>query len=143
MTPDQIKTVQDSFDRVFPVKEDLSKSFYQTLFDMAPGVRGMFPQDMTSQRLKLTDTLSYMVRNLHRPEVVEETIVGLARRHVRYGAKAEHFAPVGMALISALKEHLPGGMDEMEADAWLQAYSFIADMMIDELPPADSATAAE
>ena len=37
-------------------------------------------------------------------------------------------------MISALKEHLPGGMDEKEADAWLQAYSFIADMMIEELP---------
>jgi nitric oxide dioxygenase len=141
LTPEQIKTVQDSFDRVFPVKEELSESFYDVLFDMAPGVRGLFPEDMMSQRLKLSDTLSYTVRNLHRPEVVEETIVGLARRHVRYGALPEHFAPVGMALITALKKHLPGGMTEKEADAWLLAYTFIADMMMDEMP--DSATAAE
>jgi nitric oxide dioxygenase len=141
LTPEQIKTVQDSFDRVFPVKEDLSESFYNVLFDMAPSVRSMFPEDMMSQRLKLSDTLSYTVRNLHRPEVVEETIVGLARRHVRYGALPEHFAPVGMALITALKKHLPGGMTEKEADAWLMAYTFISDMMIDEMP--GKATAAE
>ncbi len=32
----------------------------------------MFPDDMTSQHLKLSDTLSYTVRNKNRPEVVEE-----------------------------------------------------------------------
>lgn len=136
MTPNQIKTVQDSFDRVFPVKEELSQSFYNQLFSIAPGVRELFPEDITSQRLKLSDTLSYTVRNLHRPEVVEETIMGLARRHVNYGARPDHFAPVGMALISALQTHLPGGMSEEEADAWLQAYTFISDLMIDEMPAA-------
>lgn len=134
MTPNQIKTVQDSFDRVFPVKEAMSESFYAELFTIAPGVRSYFPEDMMSQRLKLSDTLSYTVRNLHRPEVVEETIIGLARRHVKYGAQPDHFAPVGMALITALKMHLPGGMTSEEADAWLSAYAFIADMMIAEMP---------
>jgi len=143
VTPDQIKTVQDSFDRVFPVKAELAESFYKSLFDMAPDVRPMFPEDMTSQRLKLSDTLSYTVRNLHRPEVVEETIVGLARRHVKYGALPAHFAPVGMALISSLKAHLPGGMSDKEADAWLLAYTFIADMMIEEMPPFAENKAAE
>lgn len=134
MTPHQIKTVQDSFDRVFLVKEDLSRTFYDELFRIAPASRPLFPEDMTSQRLKLTDTLSYTVRNLHRPEVVEETILGLARRHVKYGARREHFAPVGMALITALEKHLPGGMTGDEADAWLMAYSFIADLMMEEMP---------
>lgn len=133
MTPAQIKIVQDSFDRVFPVKAELSETFYHELFRIAPSVREFFPSEMTSQRLKLSDTLSYTVRNLHRPEVVEETIVGLAKRHVKYGALPEHFAPVGMALILALKTHLPGGMSDEEADAWLEAYSFISDMMIGEM----------
>lgn len=91
-TPDKIKTVLDSFDRVFPVKEELAQSFYQTLFDMVPGARPMFPEDMTSRRLKLSDTLSYTVRNHHRQEVVDETIVGRALRHIKYGALPEHFA---------------------------------------------------
>ena len=138
MTPDQIKTVQDSFDRVFLVKENLSLSFYQELFRLAPTSRSLFPSDLISQRLKLTDTLSYIVRNLDRHEVVEETIVSLARRHVKYGARPEHFAPVGMALIAALKEHMPDGLSEPQADAWLQAYSFIADLMIEEMPVSDT-----
>jgi nitric oxide dioxygenase len=134
VTPDQIKTVQDSFDRVFPYKDALSLSFYEELFKIAPHVRPLFPEDTTAQRLKLTDTLSYTVHNLNRPEVVEETIVGLARRHVKYGARQEHFAPVGMALIEALKRHVPGGLSDAQADAWLEAYTFISDLMIEQMP---------
>lgn len=134
MRPDQIKLVQDSFDRVFTSKDALAESFYNELFRMAPDVRQMFPEDMVEQRLKLSDTLSYTVRNLQRPEVVEETVQGLARRHAKYGAKPEHFAPVGMALITALHREMPGGLSEQEADAWLEAYTFISDLMIEELP---------
>ena len=75
MTPEQIKTVQNSFDRVFLVKDALSNSFYEALFEIAPDMHDLFPKDTTDRRLKLTDTLSYTVRNLDRPEVVEETIV--------------------------------------------------------------------
>ncbi len=134
MTPHQIKKVQDSFDRVFTVKETLSESFYSELFRIVPEVSKHFPEDQISKRLTMTDMISYTVRNLHRPEVVEETIVGLARRHATYGARREHFAPMGMALIHALKENLPGGMSDDEADAWLQAYTFISDLMIEAMP---------
>lgn len=134
MTPEQIQLVQESFDRVFPVKDDLSATFYAELFRVAPAVRPLFAEDMTAQRLKLSDTLSYVIRNLDRPEVIEETVVGLARRHVKYGAKPDHFAAVGMALVHALQTHMPGGLDEQAADAWLNAYSLVSDMMIAELP---------
>lgn len=40
-----------------------------------------------------------------------------------------------MVLIWALKNHLPGGVTEKEADTWLLAYTFISDMMIEEMPP--------
>ena len=139
MKPDQITAVQQSFDRVFPIKNELAKTFYEKLFEIASPVRAMFPDDMDEQRQKLSDTLAYLVPNLHRPEVVEETILGLARRHKRYGALPAHFGPVGLALVHALKTHMPGanpedeGMSEEEAVAWLEAYTFIADMMIAEL----------
>lgn len=132
MTPDKIQAVQNSFDRVFPIKEDFAKTFYTHLFEIAPQARPMFPDDMTEQRLKLTDTLSYTVRHLERPEVVEEAVQGLARRHIRYGALPEHFAPVGTALIYALQHHTPGGLSDLEAEGWLEAYMWISDQMLAE-----------
>lgn len=131
MTPHQIMAVQHSFDRAFPHMAAISETFYDHLFTIAPASRPLFPEDMTDQRLKLSDTLAYTARNLTRPEVVEETIRSLARRHVRYGAKPEHFAPVGVALIHALQTHTPEGLSEFEANAWLDAYTWIADQMIE------------
>ena len=133
MTPDLIRKVQNSFDRAFPVKEKLSETFYEQLFSMAPELREFLPKDVTSQRIKLSDTLAYVVQNLHRFELLEETIIGLARRHKKYGAKPEHFAPVGMALIASLKANLAGGLTEKEAEGWLAAYSLISDMIIEEM----------
>ena len=85
MKPDQIAAVQQSFDRVFPIKHALAETFYAPrLFEIAPEVQiaRCFPHDMAEQRQKLSDTLAYVVPNLHRPEVIEETILGLARRQL-------------------------------------------------------------
>jgi len=133
MKPDQISSVQESFDRVFPIKNELATTFYAKLFEIAPAVRAMFPENMDEQRQKLSDTLAYVVPNLHRPEVIEETILGLARRHRRYGALPAHFGPVGLALVHALKTHMPGEFTEELGVAWLEAYTFISDMMIAEM----------
>ena len=63
---------------------------------------------MAEQRQKLSDTLAYVVTDLHRPEVIEETILGVARRHdaLRPPMPA-HFGPVGLALVHALNTHMP------------------------------------
>lgn len=139
MTPDQIQLVQTSFDRVFPHREALAETFYGELFRSTPSVRPYFPTDMSEQRIKLVDTLAYVVRNLDRPELIEETVLGLARRHVRYGAKPEHFGPVGMALVHALNETMPGEMTAEEGVAWLLAFSFVSDMMVAEIQRSDAA----
>lgn len=133
MTPDQIQLVQTSFDRVFPHRAALAETFYGELFRTTPSVRPYFPKDMAEQRVKLVDTLAYVVRNLDRPELIEESIVGLARRHVRYGAKPEHFGPVGLALVVALTETMPDEMTTEEGVAWLLAFSFVTDMMVAEM----------
>ncbi len=64
MTPDQVKLVQDSFAKVVQISEQASVLFYDRLFEIAPQVRSMFPEDMTEQRRKLMAMLAAMVRGL-------------------------------------------------------------------------------
>ena len=129
MTPNQIETVKDSFQQIYPIKDALSQTFYDELFHIAPSVRPFFAEDMTEQRIKLSETLGAVVNNLHQLPLIADTVTGLARRHVSYGAKPEHFAPVGHALIFALEKHMPGGLTEVETDAWVAAYTQISDLM--------------
>lgn len=133
MTPNQIETVKDSFQNVSPISDDLAKTFYAELFRVAPSLRVYFPPDMTQQRIKLSETLGAVVLHLHQLHLLEDTIAGLARRHVGYGAKPEHFGPVGHALIHALAEHSPGGLTPIEVDSWATAYGHIADLMIEAM----------
>lgn len=133
MTPNQIETVKDSFQHIYPVKDALSQTFYNELFRIAPSVRPFFAEDMTEQRIKLSETLGAVVANLHQMPLIVDTVAGLARRHVAYGAKPEHFAPVGHALIFALEKHMPGGLTEVETDAWVAAYTQISDLMTEAM----------
>ena len=57
MTPSQIELVQDSFAKVAPISEQAASLFYDRLFEVAPQVRAMFPDDLTEQRKKLMATL--------------------------------------------------------------------------------------
>jgi len=53
MTPEQIKLVQDSFKSVIPIADTAADIFYGRLFEVAPQLRPMFPQDMSEQKKKL------------------------------------------------------------------------------------------
>lgn len=130
MTPNQIETVKDSFQQIVPVVDTFARDFYDELFRIAPSIRPFFPQDMTDQRIKLSETLAAVVLNLHKLYQLEDAITGLARRHVKYGAKPEHFAPVGHALIHALENHAPGGLTPVERESWLAAYHQITEQLL-------------
>ena len=47
MTPSQITLVQESFAKVAPISDQAAVLFYDRLFEVAPPVRAMFPEDLT------------------------------------------------------------------------------------------------
>jgi len=53
MTPKQVALVQDSFAKVALTSEAAAVLFYDRLFDIAPQMKAMFPDDMIEQRRKL------------------------------------------------------------------------------------------
>ena len=85
MDSTQIKLVQDSFAKVAPISEQAAVLFYDRLFEVVPGVKAMFPADMTEQRRKLIATLAVVVNGLGRLESVLPAASALAKRHVNYG----------------------------------------------------------
>jgi len=111
MNPTQIKLVQDSFAKVAPISEQAAVLFYGRLFEVAPSVRAMFPDDMKEQRKKLMATLAVVVGGLSNLEAVLPAASALAKRHVNYGAKAEHYPVVGGALLA---ENAGAALEEIE-----------------------------
>src|SRR6201985_1419337 len=132
MTPEQVKLVQDSFSKVAPISEQAATIFYDRLFEVAPAVRAMFPDDMTEQRKKLMTTLAVVVGELSNLEAVLPAASALAKRHVSYGAKPEHYPVVGGALLFTLEKGLGADWTPEVANAWTAAYTTLSGYMITE-----------
>ena len=132
MTPTQIAHVQKSFAVVEQAPQKTATGFYQRLFEIAPETKAMFPEDLTEQQGKFMTMLGLVVIGLDKLETILPAARSLARRHVDYGVRAEHYASVGTALLWALKRELgPAWTDELAA-SWTAAYRLLSNFMIGE-----------
>ena len=129
MTPEQIAMVQDSFKAVVPIAGPAADIFYGRLFEVAPQLRLMFPQDMTEQKKKLMQMIGVAVNNLHQVETVVSAVQELGRRHVDYGVKDEHYDIVGGALLWTLGQGLGDAFTPEVEAAWAEAYGLLATVM--------------
>jgi hemoglobin-like flavoprotein len=132
MTPDQVKAIQDSFDLVAPISEQAAALFYGRLFEIAPAVKPLFRGDMAEQGRKLMATLGVVVNGLSDLESILPAASALAKRHVAYGVKPEHYEPVGAALLWTLERGLGERWTPQLAAAWRTAYGVLSQFMIDE-----------
>lgn len=131
MTPTQIELVQDSFRSVLPIRDEAAAIFYRRLFTLDPTLKTLFSHsDMPDQGRKLMVALAYVVNGLSEPDVIAVTVQTLARRHVGYGVRVDHYESVGQALIETLEEGLGDAFHSPVREAWLAAYATLSDIMI-------------
>jgi nitric oxide dioxygenase len=132
MNASDVALVQDSFKKVAPISEVAAELFYGRLFEVAPQVKPMFRGDMKEQGRKLMATLGVVVTGLTRLETVLPAASALAKQHVAYGVKAEHYPIVGGALLWTLEKGLGDAWTPELASAWTAAYGTLSDYMISE-----------
>jgi nitric oxide dioxygenase len=131
MTPHQIKLVQTSFAKVAPIAATAADLFYGRLFEIAPQVRAMFPDDLSDQKKKLMAMLGFAVAGLSHLDTLVPAVQALGRRHVGYGVTAAHYTPVGAALLWTLQQGLGEAFTPEVKDAWATAYIILSTTMID------------
>ena len=129
MTPEQITLVQESFKQVQPIAAQAADLFYGHPFEIAPQVRPLFPEDLTEQKRKLMAVLGTAVGSLHRISEIVPVVQALGRRHAGYKVTAEHYKPVGEALIWTLEQGLGDAFTPPIKTAWLEAYTMLANVM--------------
>jgi len=122
-----IARLRASFERVRPEGAALAQAFYRRLFAAHPQLRLLFPTDMTRQMEKLIATLSLVVDEMHRPEVVGPNLAQLGGAHVGYGARPEHYPVVCETLVEALVE--VGQIDAEARAEWRTALERISGAM--------------
>lgn len=130
MTPSQIDLIQESFRKVVPIADTAATVFYGRLFEIAPEVKPLFKGDMSLQGAKLMATLGMVVAGLNDLSKIVPAAESLARRHVAYGVKEAHYAPVGAALLWTLERGLGPDFTPETKEAWAEAYAILSSVMI-------------
>lgn len=129
MNPDQIAVITRSFQEVVPVEDALAALFYGRLFTLEPSLRPMFGADMRTQGRKFREMLHLIVDSLHAHELLARDLQACGEQHRSYGVRAEHYAPVGAALLWALQQALNERYTPDVAQAWAALYHLIASAM--------------
>jgi hemoglobin-like flavoprotein len=141
MTPEQVKIIKLTFAQVMSQKDQVARMFYDRLFTIAPDTRSLFKGDMDAQGRKLMETLALAIGMLRDMPALVSTLDALARRHVSYGVKDEHYDKVGEALLWTLEQGLGPAFTPEARAAWTALYGAVARIMRDAATGASRGTA--
>ena len=131
MNPQQIQLVKETWSFVIVKSDQAGELFYSRLFEVAPGVRPLFKEDISLQAKKLMSMVTYVVTKLDKLDAIIGEIKSLAQRHKKYGAITAHYAVVGDCLIYTLKKGLGDRWTPQTEAAWIAVYKILAKAMIE------------
>jgi hemoglobin-like flavoprotein len=124
-----VMLLRTSFSFIVPIQDTVAGLFYKRLFDAAPEVRQLFPDDLTAQKRKLMALLATCVGKVQDLGALVPVIQELGKRHVRYGTRQGHYTVVEEALLGAMAEALGAGFGPDVRSAWAKVYRLVAEIM--------------
>jgi hemoglobin-like flavoprotein len=130
MNTSQAHLLRKSFSAVERQREVAALVFYQRLFELAPGVRPLFKTNILEQSQKLMDMLALALSLLERPDELTSELEQLGARHVRYGARPEHYATVRRALLDMFASMMADQFTPQMREAWAELLNFIEAAML-------------
>jgi hemoglobin-like flavoprotein len=130
MNSRNISLIQFSFAKIEPVSDQVADLFYARVFALHPELRPLFPQDMKVQKAKLIAMLTFIVENVLMLDTLIPALQLLGERHKGYGVIAEHYQPLGAALIWALEQSLGDEFTPETRQAWIGIYTMMANTML-------------
>jgi nitric oxide dioxygenase len=137
MTPEQVRLLQQSIEAIGPLLNEIGRSFYTRLFELAPDTRALFKTDMEGQQqlfmaifrqfsvLNERSMLTLPVTASSSREVSIPGVAGLGERHVAYGVRPEHFNAAQNAFLWSVDKHLGEVVDAKTKEAWVRAFEMI------------------
>jgi len=133
MTEQQRRLVKDSLDSLLEYSDGFALLFYGRLFEMDPGSRGLFHNDLALQGRKLVDMVASIAGSLDDLSASLPVLAALGRKHAGYGVRPDQYDTVSSALLWSLAQTLGPNFDAPTSDAWRQAIDIICTAMKSDL----------
>lgn len=113
--------------------EVLTRHFYKRMFARNPEVMPLFnPTHQVSgmQQKALTEAICAYAANIDNLNALGGAVELIAQKHSSLQIKPEHYPIVGENLLSSIGEVLGEAAGDEVINAWSEAYSFLADILI-------------
>jgi len=129
MTPDQVRLVRNSFDLLSEQTEPFVLLFYGKLFELDPGARRLFNNDLAAQGTKVMDMLASVAASLENTPAIRSQLEELGKRHSEYGVRQEQYETLSAAMLWSLAQALGPDFDAPTREAWRLALASICAMI--------------
>jgi hemoglobin-like flavoprotein len=152
MTPKQIKTVHESFQKLIPIVSEVGEAFYAKLFEIAPETRELFSHAFGNRGNKaqvISEVVNRHLRSMLTRSVTNTRVAispamrELGRRHVQYNITPVHFAKMKEALIWTLEQKLGDDFPPEVNEVWSSAFDNVALMMQQAITESESPETAD
>lgn len=113
----------------------ITTTFYRNLFHAHPELKNLFNmgnQAQGTQQQSLAAAVFAYAANIDKADVLAPVVSRIVHKHASLGITAEHYPIVGQHLLGAIKETLGEAATAPLLDAWAEAYSLLADALINE-----------
>jgi methyl-accepting chemotaxis protein len=137
-----LESLETSFDLLAPRGDELMDEFYARLFEAAPAVRPLFPDDLKRQKTMLLGALVLLRKSLRDLDAIAPKLRELGARHVAYGTRPEHYPVVGTTLIAAMASLAGDAWAPAFERAWSDAFDVVAGVMLEGAAEAELEEAA-
>ncbi len=125
-----VQRIRDSYALLAPQGAELIDTFYALLFAKAPQLRTLFPKDMAAQKGHLLAAVGLVVKHADNLAALEAPLMDMGERHVKYGARPEHYPVVRDTMIDALARTAGPVWNDQLAQDWAAALNAVAGAMI-------------
>lgn len=142
LTDEEKKILRETWRLVTPIMDTAGDLFYRRLFELQPGYRQLFSDDMPAQKRKLMSMLAFVVRtsdwaqdawaeDVSRDDDLFLVVLALGRRHaLLYKVPEEAFPVVGEALLWTLNMGLGQAFTAEARAAWAKLYALLSATML-------------
>jgi NAD(P)H-flavin reductase len=125
-----IPAMRANFAKAAATGDEAPLYFYSHLFLSHPETRQLFPVSMAHQRDRLFAALGDVVARVDDLEALVPILQQLGRDHRKFGTLAAHYPAVGGSLLATL-EHFDDAWSPELAKDWTEAYTLVAEVMIE------------
>ncbi|MEM7745209.1 MAG: globin domain-containing protein [Pseudomonadota bacterium] len=141
-TPEQIRTLRQSYAQILPELDRVADEFYADLFRRDPRIKSLFREDISAQGMKFMTVVGVIIDNLDDPERLDIEVGKLADGHAALGIRPEWYHTMQEALLDTFRYALGNRFTDEIHLAWRKIFEEICAKFDERRAAAESAKAS-